>query len=263
MESFSGRRTVALRRSLHKLSWYWPGQLRLGPAAGFRSCECLPLPRRRVEVPLNPEERYLATLTLTNQVVYDIGAHVGNFTLGFARMVGPAGWVVAFEPYPPNHRRLLRNLQLNLVRNVIPIRAAVANTSGRRNALADASGSGRISLSAQAVQLGMKPAGEVATVSLDELLELDNLPAPDFIKIDVEGLEWEVLQGAGNLLARRHPRLLIELHGADFDDKRANVRKILAFLHELGYAVEHLESGIGVTPGGDHGVVDGHLAAAA
>jgi FkbM family methyltransferase len=234
--------------------------LQHGPAAGLKSCECLPF-RRGSAPPDNEEDRFLNSLSLEGQVVYDIGAHIGIFSLAFARKVGPRGCVVAFEPYPPNYRRLLRNVKLNHATTIIPVNAAVGAEAGELVMASRTGEPGRVTVSSDATKIGMKPIGTTKTVNLDSLLKEETWPLPDFMKIDVEGFEWQVLQGARELLRRHHPQLFIELHGAGYENKRTNARRVVAFLEDLGYELDHVESGARVTSGNDGGVFEGHLAA--
>jgi len=71
--------------------------------------------------------------------------------------------------------------------------------------------------------------------SLDHLLSTQQLPAPDFVKIDVEGLEDQVLAGMAEILAAHKPELFIELHG------QAS-RQLLAQLLDAGYRLHHVEA---------------------
>ena len=146
---------------------------------------------------------------------YDVGAHIGYYSLLAARLVGHAGRVVAFEPDPDN----LAALKENLLRNVLPqvdvIPAAVWKFSGsvafQRSAAESPEISSRrgavVETNVESIDSGRI---EVEAVSLDEIAR-DHRP-PTLIKIDVEGGEVEAIQGASNLIAHAKPILLIEVH---------------------------------------------------
>jgi FkbM family methyltransferase len=72
-------------------------------------------------------------------------------------------------------------------------------------------------------------------LTLDEDVERGGLPAPEFVKIDVEGMELSVIRGAERTLRRHRPDLYIELHGAEDADKRRNARDVASTLWDLGY----------------------------
>ena len=65
---------------------------------------------------------------------------------------------------------------------------------------------------------------------------------PDFIKIDTEGAEFDVLRGATQVLQMYHPELFIEIHGATRALKEENIENVVRFLEEQGYSIYHVES---------------------
>lgn len=125
-------------------------------------------------------------------VVADVGANVGTLTILASRLVGPAGHVLALEPNPNTYRFLLRNLTLNHARNVTAVRAAAGAADGTGGLIA-----GRSDDQDRIGEGGM----EVPVRSLDSLLATDVRPIR-LLKIDVEGFEKAVLEGAPQLLRR-------------------------------------------------------------
>ena len=153
-----------------------------------------------------PEKMQLAASLLhPGDVAFDIGANVGIYSLLFSEVVGLAGRVVTFEPSPRNVGYLRRHLSLNLVTNVSVMAAAVSRASGKAmfDMGADSS-TGRIS-----------PQGalEIEAIRLDDFVVRENC-RPSLIKIDVEGAEVEVLEGASDTLRNSAPMLLIATHSA-------------------------------------------------
>jgi hypothetical protein len=85
---------------------------------------------------------------------------------------------------------------------------------------------------------------EISVVRLDDDIRDAALPAPDFIRIDTEGLELAVLTGARRTIQAHRPHLFLEMHGETMNLKRKNVRDIVACLEELGYRnIRHVETG--------------------
>ncbi len=169
-------------------------------------------------------------------IALDLGAHTGFYTLLLSKLVGPNGKVVAFEPFPPNFQILEENVHLNGLDNVILRREAVAGRSGDVRL---ESPNHEPSLIAKSVRPGEGvEALTVPAVSLDDWGSESGSPI-HFVKMDVEGAEADVLQGARRVLELHRPRMVIELHATDTvrDDHPA-----LALLIELGYRVTWIDA---------------------
>ncbi len=137
--------------------------------------------------------------------VYDVGAHVGFYTLLASILTGPMGRVYAFEPFPRNIRYLERHLALNRVNNVTVFEAAVTDTEGWADFQeSDSHMEGRVSHGGSL---------RVKTVSLDRLVAGETILPPDIIKVDAEGAESAVLSGAGKILVDFRPVILLATHG--------------------------------------------------
>lgn len=136
-------------------------------------------------------------------VVYDIGAHWGYYSLVASRAVGDTGRVIAFEPNPENVQVIRRNIEYNQINNIECLELAIGDTCGK--VLFDVgpdTGWGRISDTGKL---------EVECRTLDSLM--DSLPAPQLVKIDVEGAEEATIRGGMNLITQARPVLFIETHG--------------------------------------------------
>jgi FkbM family methyltransferase len=149
--------------------------------------------------------------------VYDIGANCGQSTLHLARAVGREGRVIAFEPVALNFGRLVRNVELNALTQVVPVCAAVCDSDsiGRFEFSNEKSTQGRLISPGQD---NTRPA-DFQTIKVHQL-RLDSYsgrgwPAPSFLKIDVEGGASAVLAGARDILMSCRPTVYIELHSGD------------------------------------------------
>lgn len=183
------------------------------------------------------ERAVVEVLLLTIQpgwMVFEIGAHVGYFALLLAKLVGPQGRVIAFEPFPENFGTLEENIRLNGCVNVVLEHSAVAATSGM--ATLRSNDSNRLTSTASLVH--GQPVSEVKVVSLDDYAE-GQRERIDFVMMDVEGAEADVLNGMRSMLRRDLPVLLIELHGFDLS---GHSHPALRELREMNYSFRFLEA---------------------
>jgi FkbM family methyltransferase len=187
-------------------------------------------------------------------VIYDIGAFHGMLTLFFA---SHAAQVIAYEPNEVNHARLTENIRLNNLTNVRVRKLGVGATQGAGTLHFSRAMAGGGSLDAKAVGPVSQPV-EITTLDYDSAAA--SLPAPDLIKIDIEGWELEALQGARATLEAHHPALFLEMHGETLRDKRQRASAIVAFLCDAGYTdILHVETGAVITPGEAAMAAEGHL----
>ncbi|MGH9534815.1 MAG: FkbM family methyltransferase [Terriglobales bacterium] len=248
------------RHLLGPLGRYRPGWLRRDLAAGFRNCDRLSVPHwAHLPDACTSEERLLENLLLDGKVVYDIGAHAGAFSLFFSRRVGPQGAVIAFEPCPATFDRLRRNLEINAVTNVRPVPCALGREAAHRALYMLPGMPSTASLAPEARTRLRRRTAAVAVEPLDALARRLSLPGPDFIKIDVEGMEVEVLAGATGTLRRWRPDVLVEIHGVGAHGRRCQAERITRLLTRLGYGLTHVESRSDVAPGRASVAAVGHL----
>lgn len=154
-------------------------------------------------------------------VVYDLGANVGFYSLLASKLVGESGSVIAFEPVPENLRDLRAHLGLNRIQNVTVYENAVSDCEKQVSfALGENAFIGRIADRGELT---------VSCVALDALRSKDYLPPPTLIKIDIEGAEVEALEGMKETLRIHHPVLFLATHGP------ALHRQCVRFLEALGY----------------------------
>jgi FkbM family methyltransferase len=156
-------------------------------------------------------------------LVVECGAHIGAHTLFLAQHVGPAGQIVAFEPQRILFQTLCANLALNSITNVFCLQKAVGAASGSITVpLLDFTRDDNFG----GLYLGSHPEGElVPVVRLDDI----NLPACHFIKIDVEGMEQDVVEGAAGTIARHKPVLYVE------NDRSEKSAALVRRIASLGY----------------------------
>jgi FkbM family methyltransferase len=215
----------------------------------------VPAPRRIAEhvvwtqprlLTAQPPEPHLVSWILDalspGGVFFDVGAHYGWLSVAAARRVGLLGRVVAFEPSPANADILSYHKRVNRLPQVEVVRKAVSDSdSGALPFFLVNNGlSFRNSLTigpdeTPHVTPAEKTRTEVPSITLDRFCQ-DSGSDPDLIKIDVEGAELLVLQGARRLLERRRPGLIIGVHPF-WLPRSQSVRQIQDLLEAYGYRV--------------------------
>ncbi len=157
------------------------------------------------------------------KIIYDIGANIGNHTVYFAKKLN-AEKIYSFEPMPINYKIFEKNIADNKIENIVtPYNVALgAESSSASMAIEQENNNGtaKIDLTSET------PGETVKIITLDSL----NLPMPDFIKIDVEGFELNVLKGMINILKNSNAPIWIEI---DED----TCEEVYSLLLEYGYGI--------------------------
>src|SRR5262249_28338799 len=155
--------------------------------------------------------------------VVEVGANIGLLTVPFARLVAPGGKVIAFEPQRIVHQILCGNLALNALTNVFAQNSAIGSECGCITVppidYAQTGNFGGVSLR------GRNEGESIPLLTIDSL----SLDRCDFMKIDVEGMELDVLRGAARTLARFRPILYLE------NDRPENSSWLIRHLLALEY----------------------------
>ena len=154
----------------------------------------------------------LTTIVRPGMTVYNIGAHIGFFTLGLHLIAGSTGQVVAFEPNPKVRERLFDHLSLNGIGDSVRI---------EEYACGDFNGETNFSLSLSDTQGRFEdlpyvkpgPVIQVHCKRLDTYVEESGL-VPDFILLDVEHAEGRVFRGMFNVMQDYRPIIVVEMHGS-------------------------------------------------
>lgn len=141
-------------------------------------------------------------------IVVDVGASIGYFTLIAAKIVGETGKVFAFEPDSKNFEILRKNVEINKYQNVILEQKAVSDVNGKINLFS----SNGIGFHSTINPHSSAPPIPIVSVKLDEYFrDLNLIDKIDFVKIDVEGAEFRVLNGMKSILKEsRHVKIFTE-----------------------------------------------------
>ncbi|HLA12088.1 MAG TPA: FkbM family methyltransferase [Pyrinomonadaceae bacterium] len=177
-------------------------------------------------------QKRFANEVQAGEVVFDIGANVGFYSLLASVRVGPTGAVYSFEPLPQNTKLLKKHLQINKIQNVTVLEVAVSSFE-TRSRFDDTSGpaSGHFS---------KKGRLQVQCVSIDFLVSRGRVRPPNCMKIDVEGAEAQALSGAEAVLQAYQPKIFLSTHGPEAR------RDCTEILRGFGYHLEPLTGANGL-----------------
>lgn len=156
-------------------------------------------------------------LTEPGMIAYDLGANIGYITLLLAKIVGDTGRVFAFEAHPANVARLEANIALNRFNDRVTIvpAAVTMHSQPTRFFSGPSSATGKVAGSAGRDSLNYRDAIRVEGISIDDFILQQGNPAPQIVKMDIEGGEVLALPGMVHTLKEARPILLLELHGEE------------------------------------------------
>ncbi|MBC8251296.1 MAG: FkbM family methyltransferase [Candidatus Nitrosopelagicus sp.] len=191
-----------------------------------------------VEKEYNPLEMKIIKENVTSgDNVIDVGANIGIFTLSFSKSVSTYGKVFSFEPEPKNFEVLKKNISINNIENVILENLAVSNQKGVTK-LFISENHGAHSIFNQTTHKTTGKTIDIKTIRLDDYFEKKSIGKISFVKIDVEGVEYEVLKGMNDILEKNESiKLLIEFIPEQLLDFGTEPRRLLEFLKEKKFSI--------------------------
>jgi FkbM family methyltransferase len=160
---------------------------------------------------------FLKRIVLPGDIIYDIGANIGYYTLIFSKLAGPTGWIHSFEPSKREFFLLAENIKLNFLNNVYINQFAVSDFPGIiEMSVFDDPAYGAYNTiglpTHQRVENQIFRKEAVRSITLDEYYAAYSVQKPSILKIDVEGAEMNVLKGGKKLLScDDSPILVIEI----------------------------------------------------
>jgi FkbM family methyltransferase len=195
------------------------------------------------------EFAFLDRVLRSGMTFIDVGANEGLYTVFAARRVGSSGRVVAVEPSSRERATLQRNIARNGLENVTVVPAALAAEPGvARLQVAPKLHGGHNTLGVFAYEgIAAVSSEQVVVETLDALAQRLTLDQVDVMKIDVEGAEVKVLQGARALLATSRPTLLIEANELALRGQATSIEDLLVLLRSLDYEIHVFSDRTGKT----------------
>ena len=182
-----------------------------------------------------PTIKFLEKYIKKGDLIFDIGANVGYHTLIFSELTGENGSVFAFEPEPDNYKTLKKNVDLNSLKNVICINKALSDREETLNFYVSKSfNKGTHFLVYNPIQ-HLKDPIKIDVIPLSNFIKENNIKCIDFIKIDVEGAEFEVIKGMEKSLIHFKPTLLVEINNEAQETHGKTSKSLKEYICGLGY----------------------------
>ncbi len=205
---------LSILKILRKLFWNFTFKMRNGLAKGFKRRFGLGF---KPKFNLTEEETFLINQDFKGMTIYDIGGYTGIHSIFFANAVKENGKVITFEPNPTNFREIAYNLKINNFKNVRVLHLGIGKERGELELNIDPIRYLRSSFNQKNQNISFKKREsrkvKVQIDSIDNLIKEKTIPPPNFVKIDVEGFESEVIQGMIFTIENYNPELIIEIHG--------------------------------------------------
>ncbi|OGS43146.1 MAG: hypothetical protein A3K76_01510 [Euryarchaeota archaeon RBG_13_57_23] len=171
-----------------------------------------------------------------DDTVVDIGAHIGSFSI-LASKLADKGIIHSFEPMPDNFARLRENVALNNAKNIKLHESAVSHSIDVRTLSISPSHTGSHSFYPQ-IWSEEKPVQEVTvnTTTMKAFVDSEGIDHIDFLKMDCEGAEYEILYSCPDEVLNRIRRISMEHH--QVDGKDANPHALKKYLENKGFSVD-------------------------
>ena len=177
------------------------------------------------------ETAVVKAVVAPGEVVIDVGADIGYYTLLFSANSGPNGHVYSFEPNPSSRAWLDKNIELNQARNITSIGIALFDTSGEVALNHD-----QIAMNTQSPNILRVP-----TQPFDEWRKAQQIKRVDLIKIDAEGAEMRILRGMRNTILGDRPKLLVEIHPTKLPAFEDSADNVMTFLNDARYLIRPVD----------------------
>jgi|CXWL01.1.fsa_nt_gi FkbM family methyltransferase len=172
-------------------------------------------------------------------VVLDIGANIGLYTLIASKHIGVGGSVLSFEPELENFNILSKNIEINTLTNARAVRVAVSDTNGTSMLSISKDNKGNHSLVAE---IGSNVKQEVSVVRLDDWLHAEEVRKIDVIKVDIQGAEPQAFIGMKETL-RKARALFVEYEPSILRSIGHEPEQMLKLLQSCGYELSEIHEG--------------------
>ena len=186
-----------------------------------------------VSIFMGYDDKIGQNINLEEGTFVDIGSHIGKYTSKIGRKKGTQ--VISIELMSDNFKVLKRNSALNNLNNVILLNVGCSDKDGKVEVFSPKNGNSTVGNSLIS-NSSSRRIGLLEVKKLDSIVRELNIKRVDLIKIDVEGAEYEVFNGALETLKKFHPKIVFEI------SNKKNFLSIISLLNPLGYKIKKIDS---------------------
>lgn len=174
-------------------------------------------------------------------IAIDIGSNIGLHSLFISKRIQPSGLVYSFEPFAKSYKRLKEIIQNNSIQNIKIFNMALGIDKSKGEPIEVINDSSKSFILPSVSSNNIKNSNFIEIVSLDSFVANYSITNIDFLKIDVEGMEFKVLLGGNITLREIIPKLiLMEINSDALKRNGNNVLEILSYLNNLSYLIFEL-----------------------
>ena len=178
----------------------------------------------------------------TGDTIIDVGAHIGEYTLLGAKLVGTNGSIISVEPARDTIKSLKENIILNDFKNCLVIEKAVGEKVETKSLYKVSKEDVYGYLDQYVKNKKLTKQSEIDVTTIDEIVSSENLNLVNLLKIDVEGFEYEVLLGCNDALKKNKiKKIIIEIHSEFLKAKGMNEDLIYTFLKKHGFKIKKIQ----------------------
>ena len=163
-----------------------------------------------------------------NDTIIDVGSHIGLFAL-YSSQFCKRGKIICFEPNQENYALLSSNIESNKITNIAPYNAAISNTDDDVTLYLNADNT------AHSLHIPNSKSVKVRSFTLQHVFDSNKLETCDYLKLDCEGSEYDIIQSLPDEYFKKIKKIYIEYHF--FDTKPELVSKLLQRLESLSYSI--------------------------
>ena len=172
-------------------------------------------------------------------IVIDVGANIGEYSLIAAQKVKEHGKVISIEPLKETAQTLTKHFQLNNFTNYEVITKVIGNETKKVNLYKQMAGGTMGFVDSTLIGRKFEKTDEVEMTTIDEILSTRNIENVKVMKIDIEGYEFELLKGAKNSLKNKKiTNMIIEVHINYLKEKGISEKEFYDYLNQQGYVVD-------------------------